>query len=61
MSVHIGSQILDVKPYEKMLKIIDKVIKKTQYHFDYIDLGGGMGIDYNNDNNNLNLKRYCKV
>ena len=60
MSVHIGSQILDVKPYEKMLKIIDKVIKKTQYHFDYIDLGGGMGIDYNNDNNNLNLKRYCK-
>ncbi len=60
LSVHIGSQILDVKPYEKMLKVLDKVIKKTHYHFDYIDLGGGMGIDYNNDNKNLNLKRYCK-
>ena len=59
LSVHIGSQILDVKPYEKTLKVLDKVIKKTQYQFDYIDLGGGMGIDYNNDNKNLNFKKYC--
>ncbi len=59
LSAHIGSQILDVRPYEKMLRVLDKVIKKTEYHFDYIDLGGGMGIDYNNDNNNLNFKRYC--
>ena len=28
LSVHIGSQILDVRPYEKMLKVLDKVIKK---------------------------------
>ena len=59
LSVHIGSQILDVKPYEKMLKVLDRIIKKTKYHFDYIDLGGGMGIDYDNKNKNLNLKRYC--
>ena len=59
LSVHIGSQILDVRPYEKMLKVLDKVIKKTKYKFDYIDLGGGMGIDYNNNNINLNFKKYC--
>ena len=59
LSVHIGSQILDVKPYERMLGVLDKLIKKTKYHFDYIDLGGGMGINYNNDNVNLNFKRYC--
>ena len=59
LSVHIGSQILDVRPYEKMLKVLDKVIKKTKYNFQYIDLGGGMGIDYNNSNINLNLKKYC--
>ena len=59
LSVHIGSQILDVRPYEKMLKVLDKVIKKTNYKFEYIDLGGGMGIDYNNDNINLNFKKYC--
>ena len=59
LSVHIGSQFLDVKPYERMLGVFDKLIKKTKYHFDYIDLGGGMGINYNNDNVNLNFKRYC--
>ena len=30
LSVHIGSQILDDKPYKKMLKIIDKIIDKSQ-------------------------------
>ncbi len=59
LSVHIGSQILDVRPYEKMLRVLDKVIKKTKYEFEYIDLGGGMGIDYNNNNINLNFKKYC--
>ena len=59
LSVHIGSQILDVRPYEKMLRVLDNVIKKTKFNFQFIDLGGGMGIDYNNSNINLNLKRYC--
>ena len=43
LSVHIGSQILDTRPYEKMLIVLNKIIKKTNYHFEYIDLGGGMG------------------
>ena len=50
LSVHIGSQILNTRPYEKMLMVLDKIIKKTNYHFEYIDLGGGMGIDYENNN-----------
>ena len=58
LSVHIGSQILDNKPYEKMLKTIISVIKKTNFSFEYIDLGGGMGIDYENKNRRLNFKRY---
>ena len=58
LSVHIGSQILDNKPYEKMLKTIISVIKKTNFSFEYIDLGGGMGIDYENKNRLLNFKRY---
>ena len=58
LSVHIGSQILDSKPYEKMLKILDKIIKKTKFNFEYIDLGGGMGISYNNDKKTLNLDKY---
>ena len=56
LSVHIGSQILDTRPYEKMLIVLDKIIKKTNYHFEFIDLGGGMGIDYENNNKKLILK-----
>ncbi len=58
LSVHIGSQILNHKPYEKMLKIIDKIIKKTSHKFEYIDLGGGMGIPYENSIKRLNYKKY---
>lgn len=59
LSVHIGSQILEVKPFEKMLKTLDKVINKTKFNFEYIDLGGGIGIDYENNNKNLDLKKYA--
>jgi len=58
LSVHIGSQIIDHKPYEKMLKVVDKFIKKSNYKFEFIDLGGGMGISYNYNNQKLNYKKY---
>ena len=58
LSVHIGSQILDNKPYEKMLKIINRVINKIDYKFEFIDLGGGMGISYDNKTKKLNYKKY---
>jgi len=60
LSVHIGSQILNLKPYENMLKVIAKTIKKSNYKFEYIDLGGGMGIDYDHNNSKLDLKKYSK-
>ena len=58
LSVHIGSQILDHEPYEKMLRVVDKIIKKCNHKFEFIDLGGGMGISYDNDNKKLNYKKY---
>ena len=58
LSVHIGSQILDHTPYEKMLKIVDKVIKKSNHKFEFIDLGGGMGISYEKNNKKLNYLKY---
>ena len=60
LSVHIGSQILNHKPYQNMLKIVDKIIKKSNHNFEYIDLGGGMGIDYEHNNSKLDLKRYSQ-
>ncbi len=58
LSVHIGSQILDHKPYEKMLKAVSKLIKKIKFNFEYVDLGGGMGISYGNNKKKLNYKKY---
>jgi len=60
LSVHIGSQIFENKPYERMLKVIDKIISKIKYKFDFIDLGGGMGIPYKNDNKKFNYISYQK-
>ena len=58
LSVHIGSQILDYRPYEKMLRILGKIINKVNHKFEFIDLGGGMGISYDNNDKKLNYKRY---
>ena len=61
LSVHIGSQILDHRPYEKMLNIIDGILKKIDHKFDFIDLGGGMGISYDNKQKKLNYKKYSNA
>ena len=58
LSVHIGSQIVNNLPYEKMLKVIDRVIKKSNHKFEFVDLGGGFGIPYNNKSKKLNYKKY---
>ena len=58
LSVHIGSQILDHKPYEKMLKAVSQILKKTDHKFEFVDLGGGMGITYSDKNKKLNYKKY---
>ena len=58
LSVHIGSQISDYRPYKKMINMVDKIIKKSKHKFDFIDLGGGMGIKYDNKTKSLNYKKY---
>ncbi len=58
LSVHIGSQILDHKPYEKMLKAVSQILDKSNHHFEFIDLGGGMGITYSDKNKKLNYNKY---
>jgi diaminopimelate decarboxylase len=58
LSVHIGSQILDHKPYEKMLNVVDKMIVKSNHKFKFIDLGGGMGISYHDNSKKLNYSKY---
>ncbi len=58
LSVHIGSQILNHKPYEKMLKTVSQILNETNHQFEFIDLGGGMGITYSDKNKKLNYRKY---
>jgi len=61
LSVHIGSQITSHVPYKNMLNVVNKIIHQSKYKFKYIDLGGGMGIQYGNNLNNLNYSKYNKL
>tara|TARA_Y100000590_G_scaffold438527_1_gene561453 strand:- start:617 stop:1846 length:1230 start_codon:yes stop_codon:yes gene_type:complete len=61
ISVHIGSQITDVGPFRKVLSLINKIISKTKINFKFIDLGGGMGISYFQNEKSINLTRYAEL
>ena len=61
LSVHIGSQITNVKPFKKVLSEINKIINKTKINFKFIDLGGGMGISYSKKEKQLNLTQYAQL
>ncbi len=61
LSVHIGSQITSHIPYKNMLNVIDKIIQKSKFKFKYIDLGGGMGIKYENNSSKLNYSKYNRL
>jgi len=61
ISVHIGSQITSVEPFKKVLTIINKIIKKTKINFEFIDLGGGMGISYSRKEKQINLRKYAQL
>jgi len=60
LSVHIGSQITNVKPFKVVLSVINRIINTTNINFKFIDLGGGMGISYTNNQKKLNLYKYAK-
>ena len=61
LSVHIGRQITNIKPFKDMLSTLDKLIKRIKIDFKFIDLGGGMGISYSNKEKKLNLKKYSQL
>ena len=61
MSVHIGSQITNIKPFKKVLDKMNKIINKSKINFKFVDLGGGIGIPYSKKDKKLNLNMYSKL
>ena len=61
ISVHIGSQITSVLPYKRTLNVLLKIIKLSKINFEYVDLGGGFGIQYQNNEKQINIKSYSNL
>jgi diaminopimelate decarboxylase len=49
VSAHIGSQISDVKPFAAAMQRVAELVRELRadgHRIDYVDAGGGLGIDY---------------
>ena len=60
--MHIGSGILDVKPFlaalDKLLAIAKRVHDQVGVNFEFIDVGGGIGVPYKPEDKQLDLQVY---
>ena len=60
--MHIGSGILDPEPYvlavEKLLKIAKRVHDEVGIDFEFIDIGGGLGVPYKPEDQELDLTAF---
>lgn len=63
--MHIGSGILETEPYklavEKLLGIAKRVHDEVGIDFEFIDIGGGLGVPYKPEDKELDLAEYSKV
>ncbi|HSQ48857.1 MAG TPA: diaminopimelate decarboxylase [Candidatus Deferrimicrobiaceae bacterium] len=63
--MHIGSGILDSEPYklavEKLLSVAKRVHDEVGIDFEFIDIGGGLGVPYKPEDKDLDLAEYAKV
>jgi diaminopimelate decarboxylase len=49
LSVHIGSQLLDLKATKKAIQKMCEVALKSGLPLEFLDVGGGLGVDYHPD------------
>jgi len=60
--MHIGSGILDLEPYvaavEKLLNIAKRVHEEVGIDFEFIDIGGGLGVPYKPEDKDLDLSEF---
>ncbi len=60
---HIGSGILESEPFmlavETLMDIAGEIYQNTDIEFEFIDFGGGLGIPYHPDENELDLENFA--
>ena len=65
VDMHIGSQITDLEPFDDAFARLAEFVQALRadgHRIDHVDLGGGLGISYRNDNNPPpSPEQYAKV
>lgn len=61
--MHIGSGIMQVDPFlkstEKLFEVADKLHRQLDVSFDFIDLGGGIGVPYKPEEKDFNIDDFA--
>jgi diaminopimelate decarboxylase len=61
--MHVGSGVLDAKPFvlalEKLLSIAKRVHEQGGVEFEFIDMGGGLGVPYRPEDKELDLTLFA--
>jgi diaminopimelate decarboxylase len=64
VDVHIGSQILDIEPFglafEKIASLVE-TLKEDGHNITVIDIGGGLGIKYSEEETKPDVNAYAKL
>src|ERR1700719_3288124 len=65
VDMHIGSQITDLQPFDDAFVLLAEfvqVLRADGHIIEHVDLGGGLGIAYRNDNNPPpSAEQYAKI
>ena len=54
IDMHIGSQITELQPFEHAFRLLRELVETLRgdgHRIDHVDIGGGLGIPYKDDNN----------
>jgi diaminopimelate decarboxylase len=62
--MHVGSGVLDVEPFvlalEKLLSVAKRVHDKIKISFEFVDMGGGLGVPYKPEDKELDLSLFSE-
>ena len=62
--MHVGSGVINVEPFllalDKLLSIAKKVHDELGVTFEFVDMGGGLGVPYQPDEQELDLARFAE-